>query len=378
MEPIIIKHLTGSKSGQINFFDIGPGEELTIGRDPSNKLAFHQKEDDLVGRKHAKIIRQADDFIIVDLYSRNGTIVNSKRIASPTKLKSGDVIEFGAGGPKVQFYTGYESLSGPATRMIQPEQPKAPPTRMILGGTPVSGSARLPVVEGKHERVILKHLTGSKSGQVDEYELSANDEVTIGRDPSNTLGFDQDKDDLVGRKHAKLIYQGGHFVIIDLTSRNGTLVNGDRIMVPTRLKSGDIIEFGAGGPKVQFYRGEVMPVDSSAQARPPNRLVTASDATLTSPLGALETPILPAAEQPASEAPQSNMRTVVIAGVVLFFITVGIGLYLGMVTPTTESETGEAEGSILEPLGGESFIVIVGFLILLALIGFFISRTRSD
>jgi hypothetical protein len=72
---------------------------------------FHQKEDDLVGRKHAKIVRQADEFVIVDLNSHNGTFVNEERVAGTRRLKTGDVIEFGAGGPRVQFFRGSESAA---------------------------------------------------------------------------------------------------------------------------------------------------------------------------------------------------------------------------------------------------------------------------
>ncbi|MBI3952158.1 MAG: FHA domain-containing protein [Acidobacteria bacterium] len=147
MEPIITKHLRGSKCGQTNWFELSPDEELTIGRDPSNKLAFHQDEDDLVGRKHAKIIRHGDSFVIIDLNSRNGTFINNERLTGPRLLRSGDVIEFGAGGPRVQFYQGKESLAGPETKISQPSQLIRPTRFVSLADPPPSEDASHTTVE---------------------------------------------------------------------------------------------------------------------------------------------------------------------------------------------------------------------------------------
>jgi hypothetical protein len=116
-------HLKSSKSGQVDWFELSPNEELTIGRDPANALAFHQEEDVWVGRKHAKIIRQADGFVIIDLNSRNGTFVNTERLTGPTPLKSGDVIEFGMGGPRIQFYQRRALYDGSVTGISRSNQP---------------------------------------------------------------------------------------------------------------------------------------------------------------------------------------------------------------------------------------------------------------
>lgn len=49
----------------------------------------------------------------------------------------------------------------------------------------------------------------------------------------------------VSRRHAMLRWHDGECVVVDLGSANGTLVNGQRVVRPTRLKSGDIVAFGA-------------------------------------------------------------------------------------------------------------------------------------
>jgi serine protease Do len=105
------------------------------------------------------------------------------------------------------------------------------------------------------KRIVLRHLSGSKANQVEEFPLNHFEELVIGRDPSSTVKFDPDKDDLVGRQHAKIMREGPdskQFVITDLGSRNGTYVNKERILGTVNIGPGDVIQFGPGGPEFQF------------------------------------------------------------------------------------------------------------------------------
>lgn len=84
-------------------------------------------------------------------------------------------------------------------------------------------------------------LIGNK-GQVlgREVELSAENECLIGRVPSAMICVE---DDLVSRKHCRIFYEGGYFVIEDLKSKNGLWVNGEKISC-TPLFHGDRIVVG--------------------------------------------------------------------------------------------------------------------------------------
>jgi len=53
------------------------------------------------------------------------------------------------------------------------------------------------------------------------------------------------RDDTVSRLHAALVWRGGTLVLEDLGSSNGTWVNGERIMSPRSLVSGDSVRFGS-------------------------------------------------------------------------------------------------------------------------------------
>src|ERR1051325_2213870 len=105
------------------------------------------------------------------------------------------------------------------------------------------------------ERIVIKHLSGSKANQVEEFPLNHVKELILGRDPSSTVKYDPDRDDLVGRQHAKITQDPNdpsQFIVTDLNSRNGTFVNRQRISGTTRLNVGDVVQLGPGGPEFLF------------------------------------------------------------------------------------------------------------------------------
>jgi hypothetical protein len=63
--------------------------------------------------------------------------------------------------------------------------------------------------------------------------------TSIGRWSDNDVTID---DRWVSRYHAEVHREGGQYVIKDLGSKNGTLVNGRRITTPTALSDGDEIQ----------------------------------------------------------------------------------------------------------------------------------------
>jgi hypothetical protein len=67
------------------------------------------------------------------------------------------------------------------------------------------------------------------------------DQLVIGRDSASAIAIN---DAEVSRKHARLNFQGGKYVIEDLGSTNGTFVNGQRLVSPVVLKSGDVVSLG--------------------------------------------------------------------------------------------------------------------------------------
>src|SRR5215212_8623813 len=67
------------------------------------------------------------------------------------------------------------------------------------------------------------------------------DQITIGRDSTNGIAIN---DAEISRRHARLTFQGGKYILEDLGSTNGTFVNGQRLAGPRVLKPGEVVSFG--------------------------------------------------------------------------------------------------------------------------------------
>ncbi len=105
------------------------------------------------------------------------------------------------------------------------------------------------------ERMIIKHSSGSKANQVEEFPLHHYNELVLGRDTSSTVKYDADRDDLVGRQHARISRDPSDpngFVIEDTASRNGTFLNGQKLTGSQKIQPGDRVQLGSGGPEFTF------------------------------------------------------------------------------------------------------------------------------
>ena len=101
------------------------------------------------------------------------------------------------------------------------------------------------------------YLDGSRTGQV---RAAAKDYATIGRHPECDIQFGPDSELEVSVQHAAVFKQGGDFMIRDLGSTNGTFLGGKRVRGDRPLTGGDILQFGATGPKLEFSLSDALPV----------------------------------------------------------------------------------------------------------------------
>ena len=74
------------------------------------------------------------------------------------------------------------------------------------------------------------------------------DLLTLGRNANNDLSFPEDP--ILSRQHLKFEYEGGEWCVSDMGSKNGTLLNDQRLDGRVRLKSGDRI--GAGRVVISY------------------------------------------------------------------------------------------------------------------------------
>ena len=112
-----------------------------------------------------------------------------------------------------------------AAREVLPLEAPAPPAAAAVADS--SDCLRLRVTAGNAQ--------GS--------EIQVRDELVIGRQASEEGQLGQDAE--ISRQHARIARSNGAFVIEDLGSTNGTVVNGRRIQKPEILSPGDRIQVGA-------------------------------------------------------------------------------------------------------------------------------------
>lgn len=147
------------------------------------------------------------------------------------------------------------------------------------------------------------------------------DQLTIGRDANNGVPIN---DVEVSRKHSRLTFQGGKYVLEDLGSTNGTFVNGQRLAGPVVLKAGDVVSLGEQivlmydaintdtGATIAVSRKSARVDPPPAQYAPPAPPQYASSAPVSTPL----------------PGKKSNMTPLLIGGGVLVFLCLCISFFV--------------------------------------------------
>jgi S1-C subfamily serine protease len=162
---IAIRHLSGSKVNQIEQFDLEGLQEITIGREPSSRLAYDLQRDDEVSRKHAVIrIKNGAEpyFRIADLNSSNGTFLNGERIAGEVELLPEDIVELGSGGPKFIFDIQPRPANLPSRTRQMTATDAAAATRILAGSATAGATAEHAVAETRQRMATADTMTGAK------------------------------------------------------------------------------------------------------------------------------------------------------------------------------------------------------------------------
>lgn len=157
--------------------------------------------------------------------------------------------------------------------------------------------------------------------------------VRIGRRPDNDLVFDPKRDLLVSGHHAEIRHVEGRTLVLDVGSKNGTFVNGERIRAPMPLMPGDRIELGPEGPEftveVLADPGETA-FPESALAMPAPRRVRPDDPTPppSSLFGAapISSPQRPSPAPAASRGARQKRRLAVLAAAVVGIAAAAFGV----------------------------------------------------
>jgi len=191
------------------------GDTAEVGRTEDNNMIL---PDSQVSRKHAVITWRRNHFEVKDVGSVNGTFVNGKLIKKPQALKDGDELRFHEVAVLFKEY----------------RKPKA-----------------LPKKEGVQQTIIVKPSSMQPSlfisaGVGEGTKIALNRGVMIvGRSTAANQDWDIPlQDRAVSRPQARFEMNDKGVILSDLSSANGTLLNGQLVSKPQTLKDGDVIIFG--------------------------------------------------------------------------------------------------------------------------------------
>jgi predicted component of type VI protein secretion system len=152
------------------------------------------------------------------------------------------------------------------------------------------------------------------------------DQLNIGRDSTNEVTIN---DAEVSRRHARLTFQGGKYVLEDLGSTNGTFVNGQRLAGPRVLKAGEVVSFGEQIVLVFEVTtndpGATMVSPRAAAVPSVSRPVTPPPPPPADYVGSVPASPAPVASTPVS-AKRTNILPIIIAVAVLFFLCICAGI----------------------------------------------------
>jgi pSer/pThr/pTyr-binding forkhead associated (FHA) protein len=202
-------------------------DEITIGRQEGNTIRLTERN---VSRRHAKLVRRDGRLYLEEIEARYGIRKNGSKIDQTEEFTEGDVFVIGDYRLTLQTERPKGAPAPAAAASSRPPVPKAPPGTTRNRSN--EGTEVLPAMPAK-----LVIISSNFAGQ--EFPL-ARKEMLIGRGDECDIIIDHRS---VSTTHAKITRDGSTYQIVDLNSKNGLRIGGERYTnVP--LKRGDVVELG--------------------------------------------------------------------------------------------------------------------------------------
>ena len=234
-------------------------QAVTLGRSAQHSNVV--VKDNRLSRAHCRFEPREDGWAIVDLESQNGTFLNGRRVREAS-VKTGDVVTIGTadiifeetGGPGgktvmqgVHSTRGTQGLDLADDSVAEPTQEKQDSTRTVVA------PAALVLTKGTLQ---------------DKIHPIAHDVFTFGRKHDNHLCLENDGK--ASGHHGHIKRDGLDYIIEDLGSTNGIVVNGQKIEDPVVLKNGMKVLLGQ-----QLFRFQLQGRDPVSSGRTAPELAAA-------------------------------------------------------------------------------------------------------
>jgi ABC-type multidrug transport system ATPase subunit/predicted component of type VI protein secretion system len=241
--------------------------EFVIGRETDVDFVIASPA---VSRRHLRISRQENQYVVEDLGSSNGTFVNGQRISKPTLLQNGDRLALGqairlsiAGLPVSSSAT----MSGSATVADQSSQARPAPLRETMVETPPPGLAATVVREESHpvhERNAPQLLV-TVAGDSPRTYILQDERVTLGRASDNSIVL---ASRIVSGHHAVLERSGDGYRIRALPeAANPILLSGESLREAKRLSDGDTLRIGSQDPGMMVTLVYLSPAEAGQKSK---------------------------------------------------------------------------------------------------------------
>jgi pSer/pThr/pTyr-binding forkhead associated (FHA) protein len=174
-------------------------DEYSIGRGEDNTVRLTERN---ISRRHARIAREAERWIVFDAGSYNGCYVNGARVSQRHDLAHGDLVQLG----DYRLELVDEAVEAASVGFdSKATLPAAPRSQALLG---------------QPDRLVM--LVGPTPGA--EFALNATPRNVIGRGEECDISVNHPS---VSRVHAEVQALGdGRYEIVDRESANGIRVNG--------------------------------------------------------------------------------------------------------------------------------------------------------
>ncbi len=229
--PFALQLMDGQRSGEILPLI---SNSITIGRSTGEILL----EDTEVSGRHCTVQMNAGELIIVDHSSRNGTLLNGRRVER-NRLRAGDTLQVGQAvfrvveWPETPDFLDPVAIANQWCRQIsaQPDEQSHQEISSL-----VQKEIELCIAD-----VQIRLGLESRDGRIVNHLVPAG-EVVLGRAGAVPLLAE---DEEASRKHARLFVDSeGYLNVEDLGSANGTFLNEERLVGRRKLYSGDKVRLG--------------------------------------------------------------------------------------------------------------------------------------
>jgi pSer/pThr/pTyr-binding forkhead associated (FHA) protein len=275
-------------------------EDLTIGRDPSNRLHLPERN---VSRFHARLFRESGAWYVEEARCRYGLYVNGEKLAGRVRVKPGDTLKIGdfamafeleegevstshSTTPLLEVVTPADGLMAepeelppelPAPAMVKQQEESVPRPRTRSDGSEITAmlsaeDVAREIAKAKEEmtqkaaqqgpaRTATMEAVAPAEGAGQALPLPPTSRIKLAGESEGVTGLEFVLDKsvvLVGRaaecdividhrsvsgEHARVVFENGHFIVYDLGSTNGVRVNSEPY-ASCVLQHNDQVQFG--------------------------------------------------------------------------------------------------------------------------------------